>query len=156
MNLYLIQHGKPVPKDQDPARPLSPEGEEDARRVGAFLRSAQVAVGNVFHSGKQRAQQTAEIVCAEMKMGGMPRERAGLRPMDSVEVIAHEVQGQKEDLMVVGHLPHLSKLASFLVTGEETPPVVQFQQGAVVCLRPAEEEGGWGIAWMVVPELLHT
>jgi len=154
VNVYLMQHARPVPEEENPSRPLSHQGEGDAARVGAFLRNARIAITNVFHSGKLRARQTAEIVSAEMKISRMPKEKAGLRPMDDVRSIAAEVEKHGKDLLIVGHLPHLARLTSFLVTGSETTPLVQFQQGGVVCLCHSEEENGWRVAWMVVPELL--
>ena len=39
-----------------------------------------------------------------------------------------------DDLMLVGHLPHLAKLASILLTSEPDPQLIGFQQGALVAL----------------------
>jgi len=149
-----MQHARPLPEEENPTRPLSQQGEGDATRVGAFLRNARIAITHVFHSGKLRARQTAEIVSAQMKIGRMPEEKQGLRPMDDVRFIGEEVEKQGRKLLIVGHLPHLSRLTSFLVAGSETTPLVQFQQGGVVCLRHSEEDNGWRVAWMLVPELL--
>jgi phosphohistidine phosphatase len=57
-------------------------------------------------------------------------------------------------LILVGHLPHLGKLASLLTAGSESSSVVSFQQGGVVCLRSDEEVTDWAIAWMLVPEII--
>ena len=156
MNLYLMQHGRPLSKDEDPKRPLSQQGREEVRRVAGFLQKAGVVVGDVFHSGKLRARQTAEIVCVEMKAGFEPEEKKGLGPMDEVLPLVEDIQKGNEDLMIIGHLPHLAKVASFLVTGSETIEVVQFQQGGSVCLHTAEEEKNWRVAWMVIPQLLQV
>jgi len=56
--------------------------------------------------------------------------------------------------MIVGHLPHLEKFISLLVTGSDSSQVVRFQQGGVVCLRTHEAEKNWTIAWMLVPEII--
>jgi phosphohistidine phosphatase len=56
--------------------------------------------------------------------------------------------------MIVGHLPHLAKLTSFLTTKSESESVVGFQQGGIVCLRPDEDKKSWAIAWMLVPEII--
>jgi phosphohistidine phosphatase len=56
------------------------------------------------------------------------------------------------DTMVVGHLPFMAKLVSHLVTGDDSPTLVAYQPGAVVCLELIEKD--WQINWMVRPELL--
>jgi len=37
MNIYLVQHGKPVPKEEDPERPLSAQGKEDVEKIASKL-----------------------------------------------------------------------------------------------------------------------
>jgi phosphohistidine phosphatase len=56
--------------------------------------------------------------------------------------------------MIVGHLPHLARLASLLITGSETLEVAAFQQGGVVCLEHDRAGESWRIKWMLVPEIL--
>ena len=153
MRVYLMQHGKPVPKEEDPDRPLSGQGKVDGGRVSEFLRKSGVKVQKAFHSGKTRARQTAEIMVSQLNPGLEATEKAGLSPMDDVKEIANEIKGAERDLLITGHLPHLGRLASLLVAGDEAVPVVRFQQGGVVCLEK-DEEGGWSVAWMVVPEIL--
>lgn len=154
MKIYLVQHGKPVPKEEDPGRPLSARGREDVARIANFLKGAAVEVGSVFHSGKTRARQTAEIMTASLQLGSKPIEKKGLSPLDDVGAVAEEINRNGQDLMLVGHLPHLGKLASFLTTGSESSSVVSFQQGGVVCLRSDEGVTDWAIAWMLVPEII--
>ena len=153
MRMYLMQHGKPVPKEEDPDRPLSEQGRSDVERMSEFLGSSGVRVQEAFHSGKTRARQTAEIMVSQLNPGGSARERAGLSPLDDVKEIANQIKDADKDLLIAGHLPHLGKLASLLITGDEGVPVVSFQQGGVVCLGK-DEEGRWSVAWMVVPEIV--
>ena len=62
MRLYLVQHGTAVPKDKDPERPLSKDGQTDVSRVASFLGRSGVHVARVLHSGKLRAQETALLL----------------------------------------------------------------------------------------------
>lgn len=158
MNLYLVQHGKPVPEKENPERPLSEEGRADVNRVAELLKAAGVRPGCIFHSGKLRAKQTAEIMASMLSIASGPHERKGLAPMDEVDPVANDILNSQEDLMIVGHLPHLSKLVSLLATGKASLPVVAFQQGGVACLRGQMQEGvwDWKLAWMIVPELLPS
>ena len=154
MNVYLMQHGKPVPKEQDPDRPLSDQGKADVGRVAEFLKKSGVVVAEAFHSGKTRARQTAEIMVSQLNPDIKAQERAGLSPLDDVKEIANQIKDTDKELLITGHLPHLGKLASLLVAGDEAVPVMKFQQGGVVCLQK-DEGGEWCVAWMVVPEIIQ-
>jgi phosphohistidine phosphatase len=155
MNIYLTQHGRPVPKEEDPDRPLSEQGKQDVEKIAIFLRKAGIEIDEVFHSGKTRARQSAEILISKINPGNSPLEKSGLSPIDDINVIAKEIKNHKKNLMIVGHLPHLAKLVSLLTSGSESNAVVSFQQGGVVCLRQTDDgKKGWTIAWMLVPEII--
>ena len=154
MNIYLVQHGRPVPKEKDPDRPLSDMGKEDVEKVADFLKKAGIEVNEVFHSGKTRARQTAEVMTSRLNPGKEPQKKEGISPLDDVKIIAEEIKKRQKNLMIVGHLPHLAKLTAFLTTKRDSNSVAGFQQGGIVCLRPDEEKKTWAIAWMLVPEII--
>ena len=153
MRVYLMQHGRPVSKEEDPDRPISNEGRDDVHRVAEFLEKKGVKIEEFLQSGKTRARQTAEIMASRLNPGVTPVEKQGLSPLDDVSDIAGQINKWEKDLMIAGHLPHLAKLTSLLVTGNESVPVVSFQQGGVVCLEKGEGSR-WTIAWMLVPEII--
>lgn len=154
MNIYLVQHGKPVPKEKDPEKPLSKRGRTEVENIAGFFKNAGIHVEAIYHSGKTRARQTAEIMNSKINPGKEPQRRGGLSPLDDVRAIAEEIKQEQKDFMIVGHLPHLEKLISVLITGSDSSQVVRFQQGGVVCLRTHEAEKNWSIAWMLVPEII--
>ena len=154
MNIYLVQHGNPVQKEKDHNKPLSAQGVADIKKMAAFLERAGVTVNNIFHSGKTRARETAEIMADRLTPGRSPEEMKGLSPMDDVRDVAGKLNQGRMDTMIVGHLPHMAKLTSLLTTGSETASVAAFQQGGVVCLRPVLKEKSWAVAWMLVPEII--
>ena len=153
MILYLMQHGKPVSKDENPERPISEQGSDDIKKVGAFLKKSKFNINEIWHSGKTRARQTAEIFISELGLELDPVERKGLSPLDDVDDILPRIKTQKNDLMIVGHLPHLGKLVSMLITDSESVPFVSFQQGCIVCLVRNEEMKG-RIGWMLTPDIM--
>jgi len=154
VNIYLVQHGKPVPKEKDPEKPLSKRGRTEVENIAGFFKNAGIHVEAIYHSGKTRARQTAEIMNSKINPGKEPQRRGGLSPLDDVRAIAEEIKQEQKDFMIVGHLPHLEKLISVLITGSDSSQVVRFQQGGVVCLRTHEAEKNWSIAWMLVPEII--
>ena len=56
------------------------------QKMAEFLRTAGVTANEVQHSGKRRAEQTAEILAAAIA-GGRLRERSGLQPNDPIEFL---------------------------------------------------------------------
>ena len=153
MRIYLVQHGEALPAEVDPERPLSAAGEADVGRIAAFLRAGSVRVARMLHSGKPRAEQTAELLAAALGPEVRPEARAGLNPNDPTAPVAQEAAGWEQDIMLVGHLPFMARLASRLIAGREDGDVVAFRPGSVLCLERTEQ-GAWTIAWMLRPELL--
>lgn len=153
MRLYLVQHGEAKAKDVDPMRGLTDKGTRDAEKVAAFIKPLQLGVSAVWHSGKTRAVQTAEIMGTALSSTHGVFKREGLAPMDPVAAVADGLAEHAGNLMMVGHLPFMGLLASLLLTGSESSDAVAFQQGGVVCLE-RDEKSGWRVRWIVTPDLL--
>lgn len=152
--IYLVQHAEAMAKDRNPDRPLTDRGEADARNMGAFLRQGGVPVDAVYHSGKLRAHQTADILSEHLTPGLAPEALDGLGATDPVAPIAERIGGWDRSVMLVSHLPLVGLIAGELVAGAEGRPPVAFHPGSAVALENNAEEG-WQVAWMVRPELLR-
>jgi phosphohistidine phosphatase len=153
MKLYLAQHAQAAAKDVDPQRPLTERGRRDIRKVAAFIKPLDIAVDYLWHSGKKRAAQTAEALAEVVKTNKPPAARDRLGPLDGVTPLADELASAAGNIMIVGHLPFLAKLASLLLTGLESAESVAFKQGGIVCLGRTDENR-WQVQWMVTPDLL--
>ena len=154
MDLYLMQHGVALSEDQDPARPLSDEGRADVQQVVERAHAAGIRIDVCVHSGKLRAEQTARVLADGLDIGTVGA-RKGLNPSDDVEPIARWLAdaAPAESVVVVGHLPFLDRLASFLVTGQESGQAVRFRNAGLVRLVPKQDAPGYRVAWVLVPEL---
>jgi len=153
VRIYLVQHGEAKPKDEDPERPLTERGRADVARVAEFARQAGVEPAEIRHSGKLRAEQTAEILRQHLAPEKGTRAVEGLSPNDDVAPLAKELAAVNEPLMIVGHLPFLAKLAGLLLVGSPDASIVRFRMGGIVCLE-RDDEGRWSVAWMITPDLL--
>ena len=151
MKLYLVQHGDALAKEIDPDRPLSEMGQLAVERVASLL-AERIEVSRVIHSGKTRARQTAEVFARLISNEPAVEEFNGINPNDPVEAFAQLVDDWNDDLLVVGHLPFMSKLVSLLLTGSIEETIVAYTPGSIVSLELVEEEG-WQLLWMVSPEL---
>ena len=153
MKLYLVQHAKAALKDVDPQRPLTEEGRRDIQKVAVLIKPLNLSVDYLWHSGKKRAQQTAEILAEVVEVKKEMATHEGLSPNDNVTVLKDELISGRQDIMIVGHLPFLPKLASLLLTNSESSNTVAFKNGGIVCLNYSDDNQ-CQLQWMIIPELL--
>ena len=151
MRLYLVQHGEAKSEAEDPERPLTMRGEEETRKISAAAKRMGLHPSTIYHSGKKRAAQTAEIMASAFGLSVQLGQ--GLNPNDDVRPWVEQIFGESADLMIVGHLPFLEKLASFLVCGDERAKAVIFRYSAILCLEK-KESGGWAVGWVIKPEMV--
>lgn len=152
MAIFLVQHGKSLTKEEDPEQGLSQQGIDDVERIAGVAQGYGVHVESIVHSGKKRAQQTAEIFVSALKPARGVQEQGGLKPLDDVTAFAGSLKSQSH-LMIVGHLPFMERLTSFLITRDINCPVFKFQNGGIVCLSEGPEGKGWVIKWTLMPEI---
>ena len=153
MALFLVQHGKSLPEEQDPERGLSQEGYTDVNRIAEVARGYGVRPEAIKHSGKKRARQTAEIF-AEALLGEMSEIEliSGIDPLDDVAVVANTLK-TGDNLMLVGHLPFMERLTGFLITGSAERLIFKFQNGGIVCLDKDPDAQWWFIKWSLSPRI---
>lgn len=149
MVLYLCQHGDALAKDVDPDRPLSERGTTDVCNVANAL-SGSIHTTTIIHSGKTRARQTAELLHERLAPDADIRAEDGLGPNDPVEAFAETLAAHDANLLVAGHLPFVSRLASLLIGVQRD--ILAFQPGSVAALS-RDASGDWTLAWMLTPEL---
>lgn len=153
MLLYLVRHGEAKSKEESHDRPLTDEGRKEVEAVMLLMmRFGAISVSRVLHSGKLRAGETAEIIAA--KLDAPSEETDGLAPDDDVAVWERRLAESDEDVLLVGHMPHLSRLTSRLLSGDPEAALVEFPSGAVVCLN-RDEQGHWALRWSIPPSLVQ-
>jgi phosphohistidine phosphatase len=150
MRVYLVQHGEAKKEEEDPLRPLSESGRKDVQRVAKYAENLDIKASKTFHSGKLRAKQTAEILAEKLNIEQVI-EAEKLAPNADPKVWEDRLSGIDEDVILVGHLPHLSKLSGGLLCGDEEKETVIFRMGGIVCLE-RNGDGHWSVQWMITPE----
>ena len=152
MDFFLVRHGEAKPEYEDPRRPLTARGRREAEKIARALGAKRVAVGEILHSGKLRAKQTAEIMARVLSPARGVRAITGLAPEDDPLLAKAELEAAGASVMLVGHLPHLGRLAALLVADDSERSVVEFPPASVACL--ARAEGGWRLTWNLTPDML--
>ena len=147
MRLYLTRHGQALPPEQDPRCPLSPRGRQQIQALGQALAQRGVQPRLIWHSGKPRAQETAQIVAQNLALETVVRQHQDLAPLDPVEPMILTLARLDEDLLIVGHLPYLATLLARL-TGAGARERNPFDTGSCICLQramAAEWEQQWAL-----------
>jgi phosphohistidine phosphatase len=150
MKFYLVRHGEAVAQAVNGERPLTPGGRRDVERIGRAAAERGIQPSQILHSGLLRAQQTANILSETLGPIEGVRESVGLRPDDDPVIAKAELESSTVSLMLVGHLPHMSRLASFLVAGDADQELVEFAPATVLAL--SYENYRWKVLCKLTPE----
>ena len=133
MEIYLMQHGPNLSKDEDPDESLSPDGKIQISKAARAIKRMDVKFDVIIASPKTRSQQTASLVAEAV---GYPVESIvktekvkAMTPAE--ETIAYLEQfGEKNSILIAGHLPSLAEVASALLTSGPKA-TIQFERGGV-------------------------
>jgi phosphohistidine phosphatase len=114
MRLVLVRHADAAPGSPDDLRELTPEGWEQARRLGEQLRADGIEPGAVLSSPLIRARQTAEALGL-----GSTEAIESLAPGATAEKVRAAIEGRGDTVVVVGHQPDCGRIAAELRGGDE-------------------------------------
>ena len=149
MFLYLVRHGEAKSEKEDPERALTDKGLAGVLKVAVFA--------NGRREGKRDIPQP-ENTCPSDRAALRRTTQAGEGDGPERQPASHgrsglwalRLAGMNEDIMLVGHLPYMARLAGLLYAVTRTNSC-RFRDGGVVCLTRG---GGWAVAWMIVPEMV--
>lgn len=144
-----MRHGEAVAAQIDGRRPLTSAGREDVERVAVLASARFVQVTAIYHSGILRARQTAEILAARLVPIPAVLTLAGLQPDDDPSLAAAELELAASPIMLVGHLPHLNRLAALLAGPKAQGGVIDFAPAMMACYR--RDIARWSLVWTIMP-----
>lgn len=157
MDLYIVRHGIAVRRDSqvpDSQRPLTAEGAKRFAQVSRGLRRLGVRLTGIWTSPLVRARQTAEILAEEFSLTASVREEAALQPDTDPAALVEPLSGipAASHLAVVGHDPHLGRLATYLLTGLTTG-VISIKKGGVarITITSFDAPVRGELRWLLTP-----
>jgi len=159
MFLYLVQHAEAKSKEEDSSRSLSEKGIQNITKTANYASKLDFKASQIFHSAKTRAMQTARVLDDYLKTERGISETDGLSPMDDPQVWFERLSQMEEDIILVGHLPHLARFSALILCGDKDKNLIDFKMGCIVCLRRFEvgidsyRDGNWSVEWMITPEV---
>jgi phosphohistidine phosphatase len=114
MRVLIVRHAEAAAGNPDELRPLTAEGREHARTLGAQLREQGFAADAVVSSPLLRARETAESLGF-----GSPEVDERLAPGATPFDVRDAAIGRGKTVIVVGHQPDCSKAVAALTGGDE-------------------------------------
>jgi len=158
MEIYLMQHGSALPKEQDPEEGLSPDGKARIHASGKALKKMGITFDVILSSPKKRSKQTASIVAEEVgfppdKIMETEKVKAMTHPEETIKTLAKYAGNQR--ILIAGHLPSVAEVASFLLT-EGSKATIEFERGG--CCRIDVENlltHSGHLRWYLTPDQLN-
>jgi len=166
IELYLMRHGiaadlgeAGVVKDAD--RPLTPEGREKMKLAAIGLRKTGMKFNLILTSPLLRSRQTAEVIADALELQHKVRIIESLAPGKAfiegegrhAEIFLELGAYQFDRALLVGHMPDLAELASFLLTGNRNLNI-EFKKGSICAIEVSSlpPRGPGLLQWMLTPK----
>jgi len=148
LQVYLVHHGHAVGPDVDIRRPLSAAGRSASERVAAEAAARGMKPQVVWHSGKLRAKQTAEIFWRASNALAELSATKDLQPEDPAVWMRDRLRHESRDVLIAGHFTHLPRLLA-LMRGEQDGAMADFPLHGIVSLRSDDEGQTWTEGWRI-------
>jgi phosphohistidine phosphatase len=161
MKLYILRHGIAVDYGapgyaRDADRPLTPEGERKLARIADAMEALELSFDLILSSPYTRARQTAEIVAEALDARKRLEFSDDLTPDGSFKKLIEWINCLKsppENVLLVGHEPHLSGLISLLVSGDSSFSVVMKKGGLCKLSIESLNHGRCAaLEWLLTPK----
>ena len=160
MLLLLMRHGIAQPLGEnaldDFGRPLTPQGRARTRRAAVGLSTLVPHLDLVASSPKNRARATAQIVSDEFgQRAPAVTEWPELMGDDLTALFAQIKKTKVKTALLCGHEPHLSALASQLLTGSPHDLALDFKKAGVMALEVDFSASRAVLLWHLAPKQLR-
>ena len=163
MELYLLRHAIAVDRgtpgyDVDSQRPLTAAGRKEMRRAAKGMKELALKFDVILYSPYERARATAEIVAEVLKMRPRLKVAEELASHGDPETLIKTVASfhkAPERVLLVGHEPYLSKLASRLIGGTASVSL-KLRKGGLCKLTASGLKFGHcaRLEWLLTPRQL--
>jgi phosphohistidine phosphatase len=129
MRLYLVRHADAEAGEPDELRPLTAQGRQQARELGARLATEGAAGAAVVTSPLLRARETADEIARALGTTAEADDR--LAPGATADSLREAAAERGGTVVAVGHQPDCGRIAAALTDRPEPP----FPKAGVVTIE---------------------
>lgn len=165
MDLLIVRHGVAEDKDafaetgkSDDERPLTDKGRKKMKRAARGLHAIVPDIGLLATSPLTRARETADFIAAayDLEVGEVDDV---LKPESSVDAFLEWLRprAKRSPVCIVGHEPHLSGLATWLMSGATETQLELGKGGAcLLSFNGAPKRGTAMLCWLLTSKQLEA
>jgi phosphohistidine phosphatase len=144
VDIFLVRHAEAIDETlalRDPMRHLTMHGREQARALGDRMRWHDCTPSHIWTSPLVRAVQTAELLATGLETRVAVDVVPQLAPGEDARAIVEVLKALAGDVVLVGHEPGVSALATLLV-GKDVGTIAKAE-----AVRIADGQLRWRCAW---------
>lgn len=162
MEIYFLRHGIAAERGahggSGEERALTTKGRRKVRRVAEAMRTMKLSFDAILSSPLVRALQTAEIVAESLRLKKRLQVTEHLAPGASIAKLFSQMsslQPARDTILLVGHEPDMSWLASRLLMGRDDL-AMNFKK-AGLCKITADRPGSGRatLEWFLTPKQME-
>lgn len=147
MHVYLVRHGMAMDNPIDRNRNLSQVGISQVKSLAKLAKEKGIIFDDVYHSGLVRAQETCKILLECLAPDMELKSTDNLEPNSDPSIWGDRIKEREISLMLVGHLPFMSKIVSHLLGPKH---YIEFQTANMVSIFK-NDKGAWMLEWVLKP-----
>jgi len=160
MDVFLLRHGiaeEPAARSgrPDSGRRLTDKGIQRVRQIARAMQELELEFDLILASPFPRARETAEIVAAVLHFEDRLQLTGHLAIPPSSSKLLGQINGTQplpKSVLLVGHEPHLSGLASLLLAGTPSVELI-LKKGGLCKLEVSGLQAARcaSLAWLLTP-----
>lgn len=164
MKLYLLRHAIAVERgtpgfEDDSLRPLTGKGRDRMKQIVQGMKSLGLSFDHILTSPYVRARETAEIVAVVLGTKNPPGKEPLLAADQEPQAVLtklDELDWKSLSVLLVGHEPFLSKLASLMI-GAGKCSALKMKKGGLCKLEVQHltPHPHARLAWLLTPKQLR-
>ena len=166
MNLLIVRHGKAEDQSEfgrtgkaDHLRPLTPEGKREMKTIAKAVSGLVNRPALLATSPYTRAVQTAEALSKAIgiKWTEIEELTPEKSPIQFAKWLTSKKRKRNDTVVIVGHEPHLSTLASWAISGPGRS-FLELKKGGACFIEfsGTVKEGSGLLRWLATPNMLRN
>lgn len=161
MTLYILRHGIAEQRSMqkpDRDRALIPKGRKKVERIIEKLYALSFEPDIILTSPYKRVLETARIAAGKIPTAPPIKTTAALKPSGSFDMLIQLIREKgAQSCCIVGHEPHLSSFASYLLTDTENVSIT-LKKAGICCLSfyGDIQKGNATLEWLFQPAMLKA
>ena len=152
MQLFIMRHGIATSCEQDPSRPLTPEGEQAIETMAKHLAAQGIEISHILHSPRLRTTMTATAMAKYFQPESVQESKNCFDDISKLEDTIDLISELEDNTLLVGHMPFVAQLIGQLLTGNSSGDFLNFPPGTLACLEQTENNA-WRLNFFVNPKL---